>query len=306
MLGEQDRAAARSSVNSLRLREVEALRILPRAVDEPRQEQRRDVDEHQRLTRISLALKRCAATPGSPPTAMPPSAPATNIARQHPARPAVPRRQVQRDAAAGDRAERELAFGADVPDVRAKADREAERDQHQRRRLQQQLGRRRSASATGSMKNTREAAQPGPCRAPRTATMPITTVDREREQRRRARHRARRLRARFELKPHRDAPASLPRRCVASSPLIHRRSPRRSSRAVGCAGDSRPCAITAGGRRSRTARRAPRRRPARAQPASRSASSAWRICAAAPTSTPQVGCATISSFGCWRRSRGRR
>ncbi len=34
-----------------------------------------------------------------------------------------------------------------------------------------------------------------------------------------------------------------------------------------------------------------------AQPASRSASSSARICAAAPTSTPQVGCATISAFG---------
>ena len=34
-----------------------------------------------------------------------------------------------------------------------------------------------------------------------------------------------------------------------------------------------------------------------AQPSSRSASSSPRICAAAPTSTPQVGCETISSFG---------
>ena len=41
--------------------------------------------------------------------------------------------------AADDAAQDELAFRADIPNVGAKADRESERAQHQRRRLQQQL-----------------------------------------------------------------------------------------------------------------------------------------------------------------------
>ena len=64
-----------------------------------------------------------------------------------------------------------------------------------------------------------------------------------------------------------------------------------------------PARSPRGGRRSRTARPAPRRRRARRRRRRAGRCSAWRICAAAPTSTPQVGCATISTFGCCRISR---
>ena len=46
----------------------------------------------------------------------------------------------------------ELAFGADVPDVGEVADRQADRDQDQRRRLDDQLVRATSQPVSGSMK----------------------------------------------------------------------------------------------------------------------------------------------------------
>ncbi len=65
----------------------------------------------------------------------------------------------------------------------------------------------------------------------------------------------------------------------------------------GTLGDSRPCAITTSRSLISNSSSSSSLTTSSAQPASRSASSSPRICAAAPTSTPQVGCETISSFG---------
>jgi hypothetical protein len=88
-------------------------------------------------TRISLALNLVRKSAGTDAHSAPPMAPATTIIRQQERARAA--REVERDASAGDRADDELAFGSDVPDVGAKADGEADGDQHQRRRLEQEL-----------------------------------------------------------------------------------------------------------------------------------------------------------------------
>ena len=66
---------------------------------------------------------------------------------------------------------------------------------------------------------------------------------------------------------------------------------------VAIEGESRPCAITTSRSLISNSSSSSSLTTSSAQPASRSASIAWRICAAAPTSTPQVGWLTISSFG---------
>jgi hypothetical protein len=68
---------------------------------------------------------------------MPPAIPATSIAGSTSGDSEPWKRE--RDAAAEDRAHDELPFGADVPDVRAIADGKADRDQHDRACLEQQL-----------------------------------------------------------------------------------------------------------------------------------------------------------------------
>ena len=53
--------------------------------------------------------------------------------------------KADREPAAEDGAERQLTLRADIPDTGAKADRQADTDQHQRRRLDHQLRHDRSA-----------------------------------------------------------------------------------------------------------------------------------------------------------------
>ena len=65
-------------------------------------------------------LKRVRSSAGIAAHSMPPIAPATNIAGSTSAALAAVKRE--RDAAREDRAEDELALGADVPDVGPKAD----------------------------------------------------------------------------------------------------------------------------------------------------------------------------------------
>ena len=124
------------SPNSFDLREVEALGIAPRVVDEQRQHQRRDVHEHQRRQDLVRVEARAQPRRDRGPRRAAEDA-REHHQRQHERRLAAVQRE--RDAAAGDRAQRELAFGADVPDVGAVAGREPRRDQHQRRRLEQEL-----------------------------------------------------------------------------------------------------------------------------------------------------------------------
>jgi hypothetical protein len=105
-----------------------------------------------RLTRISLALKRSRSKAVMPAQAMPPmhagQQDGTTIQR-----PGVLAGQ-QRDAAGRDRADHELAFGADVPDVGAEAHGQPQRDEQQRRGLDHQLADARSRDLIGSQKNT--------------------------------------------------------------------------------------------------------------------------------------------------------
>ena len=155
----------------------------------------------------------------------------------------------------GDRADDELAFGADVPDVGAKADREAERDQQQRRRLHRQLGQRVGALHRLDEEHL-QPAQRVLAEQQRTARCRSRTVIAEREQRRRDRHRRDGC-GRASSRSMRRPPAPCAARPTGRSST--RRSARPSASRVG---DARRDAARArsrpGGRRSRTARRAPR------------------------------------------------
>ena len=98
----------------------------------------RDVDEHQRH-RISLALNLVLSSAGIAAHSAPPIAPATTIVGSSSGLAARPRSASATPPPATAPVD-ELALGADVPDVGAKADGEADGDQHQRRRLEQELG----------------------------------------------------------------------------------------------------------------------------------------------------------------------
>ena len=144
-----------------------------------------------------------------------------------PCRPAARRRR-------RDRADHELALGADVPDVGAEAHRQAERDQHQRRRLDRQL-----AQRVGVLRRLdEEDVEPAQrvLAEQQEQHVPITHGDRQRQQRRGERHQPRRLRAGFKLKHGR--PPSRPARPTGRSSI--RRSARPSRRRVGTHGERRP------------------------------------------------------------------
>ena len=116
----------------------------------------------------------------------------------------------ERDAAAEDRAHDELAFGADVPHVGAIADGEADRAQHDRARLQQELADV-VERVDGSMKNVYSACH---------GSLPIAREQDEADDehrgggddRREPAREARGLGARFEADPHaqRQVPMRLP------------------------------------------------------------------------------------------------
>ena len=121
-----------------RLREVETLRVFPRPVDQPRSDELRDVDQHQRHQDLAGAKAGSQERRNGGPE---PAADCAGERHQGQRPPAACRLgQPQRDAAGADRAQDELAFGTDVPHIGAVADREANADQHQRRGLEQELG----------------------------------------------------------------------------------------------------------------------------------------------------------------------
>ena len=103
-----------------------------------------------RLVRISFAPKRLRSRAGIAAHAAPPRIPVANISGStsgdsHPGRE-------DRDGGPGDRTGRELAFRADVPEIRAEADREAGADQHQWARSSRSAPRSTNSVVTGSMK----------------------------------------------------------------------------------------------------------------------------------------------------------
>ena len=241
---------------------------------------------------------------------MPPSAPASTIAGSTQRRLAAVRTRSATpppQIAPSD----ELALGADVPDVGAVADREPDADQHQRRRLEQQFAdavevarpavtKNAWNAASGFVPERREQHEADDARsAPPRSAATASAIRRDG------------CGARAQAGAASRASASPPARASPAAPGATRRSsagrsPRRWCRASACAATAAPARSPRCGRRSRTARRAPRRSPGprRRRRAGRSAPGG--SARAAPTSTPQVGCATISTFGLPAGSRGRR
>ena len=172
-----------------------------------------------------------------PAHTMPPSIPASRIAT-------TTRRLrllggADGDAAAEDRPEDELPLGADVPDVGAKAHREAQRDEHERRRLHRQLGE--GASAAHRLDEEDEEPVDRALAEEREQADADDQRDGHGEDRREDRHEARGLRPRLEPKhararsragrreDRRLARGSRPRPARGRSST--RRSPRPSRRA---------------------------------------------------------------------------
>ena len=274
-----------------RLREAEALRVLPRAVDQHAEEQRRDIGQHQagqdlvdleagleegRDRRLGHAAEDAGeahqrqdpASPSSPqnasatpppaiaPTVSWPSAPMfQTLARKPIARPTRDHDQRRRL----DRRAR--------PGRRGSSDRRDEEVVERRERVvahEQRTGRSRSTTVSATASSGVSQSRPRAGLAPR--------LDPKRH--------GRRLRSRAAARS--SMPCSPPiSRPISSSEASARDAARRdstpslitASRSVSVSSSSRSCEIT------RTA--APR--------AARS-TSAWWIAAAAPASTPQVGC----------------
>ena len=210
----------RGVVKHLRLREVESLRILPRAVHQPRHAELRDVDQHQRhedLVGVELGPQERGN--GRP------QRPADRTGHDHHRQQERVRaaREVERDAAAGDRADDVLAFGSDVPDVGAKADGEADGDQHQRRRLEQEL-----RPSVRILQRAQEEHAKALDRILAERGEDHESADereRDREERRRIAHRIGGLGPCFEPRPHDALPSPIRRPATCRS--SRRRSPRR-------------------------------------------------------------------------------
>ena len=210
-----------------RLRKVVAGRVLPRAVDEVVEQLLGDVDEHQ-ADQDLVGVEAVAQHRDDRRPAHPADDAGGDDGDEEPA--AGRRRRLHRHAAREERADDELSFGADVPDVRAKADREAERDQEQRRRLHRQLGERVDALHRLDEED-REAAQRVLAEDEEQARADDDR-DRERDQRRGDRHRPRRLGAGLKPQhgsrsPRRPRGRSSTRRSARPSPRRWRRSARR-------------------------------------------------------------------------------
>ena len=206
-----------------RLREVVAVRVLPRPVDEVVEKLLGDVDEHQ--ADEDLVGVEAVAQQGDDRRPEHAAEHAAGEHRQEEPVAGVLARE-HRDAAGGDRADDELPFGADVPDVGAKAHRQAERDQQQRRRLDRELGQRVDALHRLDEED-REAAQRVLAEENEQAGADDDR-DRERDQRRGDRHRPRRLGAR--LKPEHGSPRRRGSRDRSSIRRSARPSPGRSRR----------------------------------------------------------------------------
>ena len=126
----------------------------------------------------------------------------------------------KRHRAAGERADAVLPFGADVPDAGAKADRQADRDQHQRRRLDHQL-RQAAQVVSGSMKMS-DIAATGSLPSTANSTKPAEHRQHHRQERRQLEHRPRRLLARLEPQHDAAVPLSQPQSAV-SDPQVRSR-----------------------------------------------------------------------------------
>jgi hypothetical protein len=267
------------------------LRVLPGAVDQPAQQHLGHVDQHQADQDLvgveAVAQQRHDGGPGH-------AAQHAGQQDQH-TMPRPIQASGARPASPPSRrpgAEHELPFGADVPDVGAVAHRQAQRDQDQRRGLDRQLRQRVQALHRLDEEHLQAAQR---------------VLAQQHEQHHADQHRERQ-------RQQRRQPATSPSTAAGALQAEHAQA---SSRVTGDAGHSPliHSPIVRCGLADRHAGRQPALRDddsrslisnsssssslttSSAQPASRSASSSPRICAAAPTSTPQVGWLTISSFG---------
>ena len=223
------------------LREVEAHRIAQRAGDEIVEELQRNARQHEGgedLVGVAAGAQR--RRDAGPEGAGEPAG------KNH-------RRQEQRrggglegdgERPGGDRADDELAFGADVPDLRAVADRQPLRDQEQRPGLQKQL----PDAVPGGQRLHEEGVGHRRRRAAEQAEEDRAGEERrgERDERHRQRGGARALGARLEAEVKHARPASRRRPAPAPrrSPPWQGRRHRGSSARVATAGERLPRNIT--------------------------------------------------------------
>ena len=116
------------------MREVEALRVAPGPAREVVEDELRDVDEHQ--ARQDLADAEARLQEGRDEAVE--RAAGDRRAASSPAAPSIPASVPwvrEREPAAEHRADHELALRADVPEIGAEAVGEADRDERERRRL---------------------------------------------------------------------------------------------------------------------------------------------------------------------------
>ncbi len=116
-------------LEALRLWKIIALRVAPRAADQPVEKQLRDIDQHQAgqdFVGVETRLQKCGNARVERA--------AGNAHQKHQRQDhrRMPLGIENRQDRARDRPDRELALGADIPVVRAVTDRKPDRDQDQR------------------------------------------------------------------------------------------------------------------------------------------------------------------------------
>ncbi len=120
-----------------RFREVVALRIAPGPVHQGGEEQDRNVGQHQAGQDLVGFEARLQPSRDRRPGHATRRAEDDHRRQQERALHLV---EGKRETAAGNRPDGELSLGADVPDVGAKAERQADSDEDDRRRLHEKLG----------------------------------------------------------------------------------------------------------------------------------------------------------------------
>src|SRR5215831_6160999 len=279
-------------------REVVAVRVSPRAEHQVLDEEVGHVGQHeahQDLVRVQLrAQERGDRRPQHSADRA-----GEDHARQRPGAPLL--LEVDRDAGREDAAEVHLPLGADVPDVGAEPDRESERDQAERRGLEEQL-----AHAVRVADRIHEIDAE---RAHRILTE--RGEDREADDQRQRRgehrreplHRTRRHGAADELEGQHGAQCGVASASAGNPPAIQRPISSALVADTSRTGERRPPAITT--TRSQISRISPRSSETTsvATPCTARSMTRCRIKADAAISTPQVGCASTITFGRWPISR---
>ena len=181
----------------LALREIESFRIAPRLVHQPAQQEVGDVNQHQAHQDFVGVEAGAQQRRDRRPQHAADGAGDDHRGQNQAAFAAV---KIQCDTACKDGAEDELTFGTDVPDVRPIAACQADPDQHQRRSLEQQLGK--PVEIVDRVDEERVERLHRVLAQRREQDEPGDHGQHRRKQRRQIAHDARRFRARFEFEPH--------------------------------------------------------------------------------------------------------